>query len=358
MLAGRVPFQGDLVGRDRDAARLRSSRRRCAPSPRMCPSRSRSSWRTRCSRSPRSATAAQTSSRRRPRPRAPRPRPDRRDGRVIGGHPARADRARARGRGDAHRAASGGPRCWPATSCLPSADAAQAARAGRGCCVLPLLLAVGALDGASPSAACPATSRRGRRHGRHDDAETTDAIAVAASSTTSSRQDDYHGGQGDAGRLSSSAYHPEGAMRVRDARTPRNIVVAMRAGSGRGAAPTATPCCLKVSRGQMSIPNVSGRDPGRRAGASFGADFRVSPRRPRPATRSTGGKRHTNRSGRRHDAVPSGSPVTTPISTGPASSRCRSSWAGVESDARATLSRCRADRHASRPGSRCSDDGQ
>ena len=151
--------RGRLVGRDRDAARLRQAAAAALARARTCPSRSRSSSPTRCSRIRRSATAAPTSSQ--PTSTAcaagscPSLRPP-----LTGDRPARADRARARRRGDAHRAAPGAHAAAQRREAAPAAHAAQA---------LALAMAARAAPAARGRGAGGVRDRRRARRRRLDD---------------------------------------------------------------------------------------------------------------------------------------------------------------------------------------------
>ena len=204
--------------------------------------------------------------------------------------------------------------------------------------VLLLLLAVGAL----------AAFAIGGVPG--DESSSTTGVTTTGPVTTAiaaHKLDDLEGKTYQEARATLSGYQlgliiPK-AQPVRDATHAANIVVASVPDTGavlhRG-----DTVRLKVSRGQMSIPNIVGATQAD-AQAKLGPNFRFSPMSESKRQRSTGAASPAPMSGGGSGTtVPVGSPVTVYISTGPATVEVPKLVGRSESDARATLGRCRADR--------------
>ena len=187
------------------------------------------------------------------------------------------------------------------------------------------------------SAAFPATSRRRRRRESTTTGPATTAIA-------SHKLDDLEGKTYQEARATLSGYQlgliiPK-AQPVRDATHAANIVVASVPDTGavlhRG-----DTVRLKVSRGQMSIPNIVGATQAD-AQAKLGPNFRFSPMSESSDTIDRGSVTRTDPAV--GTTVPVGSSVTVYISTGPATVEVPKLVGRSESDARATLAGAGPDR--------------
>ena len=213
--------------------------------------------------------------------------------------------------------------------------------------VLLLLLAVGALAafaiGGVPGDDSPTTT---------GEQTTTGQTTTAVSSHT---LDDLEGktyqeAKRDAEQLSARPRHPEGAARARcHARRPTSWSRAIRRqGAVLHRGDTVR---LKVSRGQMEIPNIVGKSQAD-AQQELGSNFRFSPASEASDSVDRGNVTRTD------PAVgttqPVGSTVTVYISTGPATVEVPKLVGRTEADARATLSGAGLIVREP-PGSRCSD---
>ena len=245
MLTGPRAVRGRLVGRDRDAARLRPAAAAALARAATCPSRSRSSSRTRCSRTRRSATAAPTSSR--PTsiacgaascrsPRRPRTRRSSRTSR-----PSSCPRSRP-------RASRRGPRPTPLLSGekLPARPTPRKRSRWPWLLVLLLLLAVGAL------AAFAIGGVPGDDSSTHDGESTTTGPTTTA--VASHKLDDLEGKTYQEAKSTLSGYQlglviPK-AQPVRDATHEANIVVASDPPRGCRCCTAATPCASRSRAGR------------------------------------------------------------------------------------------------------------
>jgi eukaryotic-like serine/threonine-protein kinase len=212
--------------------------------------------------------------------------------------------------------------------------------------VLLLLLAVGAL------AAFAIGGVPGDESSRTTTGVTTTGPATTA--IASHTLDDLEGKTYQEARATLSGYQlgliiPK-AQPVRDATHAANIVVASVPETGavlhRG-----DTVRLKVSRGQMSIPNIVGATQAD-AQAKLGPNFRFSPMSESSDTIDRGSVTRTDPAV--GTTVPVGSSVTVYISTGPATVEVPKLVGRSESDARATLAGAGLIVREP-PGSRCSD---
>jgi eukaryotic-like serine/threonine-protein kinase len=139
-------------------------------------------------------------------------------------------------------------------------------------------------------------------------------------------------------------------LRVRDAQHDANIVVASVPPAGQ-VLHTGDAVLLKVSRGQMPVPNIVGKTQAE-AQAQLGPDFRFVPMSESSDTIDRGSVTRTDPAV--GTVIPVGSPVTVYISTGPATVEVPKLVGRSESDARATLAGAGLIVREP-PGSRCSD---
>ena len=285
---------------------------------------------------------------RRPRPGPARPRAGRGD-RADRDAAARADRAGARGRGDAHR---------PAGRAAPvAAERREAAAAARSAQALALALAARPAPGAGGRRARGVRARRGlgRRHADDVGEQTRrpPRRRRPRSLRTCSRIS-----TGKTFSEASSALRGYGIkpleirrQRVRHDQAEAGIVVATVPPADAELHPGDT-VLLKVSRGQKEVPDVV--DATRAdARAQLGTDFTIV-EKSEPSEVVDKGK-ITRTDPAAPQRIPVGSRVTIWVSTGPASVQVPRLTGKTEDEARATLTSAGL-LVREPPGSRCSDD--